>query len=99
MKNAPPFSLQGFPTFLVTYPRTVVPETFIDNVKLIFFYLSVLWKYYVYTSSYSFFDNISHTVCEKTAGHPLLGLSSKVFTHLLGHRSDFFNNLTIFFFD
>ena len=71
-------------------------ETLIDNVKLKFFYLSVLWNYYAYT--YSFFDNISHTVCEKTAIHSLIGLSSRVFTfdHLLGHRSDFFNNLAIF---
>ena len=32
-------------------------------------------------------------------GHPLLGLSSMLFTfdHLFGHRSDFFNNLAIFF--
>ena len=30
-------------------------------------------------------------------GHPLLGLSSKVFDPLFGHRSDFFNNLAIFF--
>ena len=30
-------------------------------------------------------------------GHPLLGLSSKVSDHLFGHRSDFFNNLEIFF--
>ena len=91
------FLFKAFQLFLVTYPCTVVPETLIDNVKLIFFYLSVLWNYYAYT--YSFFDNISPTVCEKN-GHPLLGLSSKVFTfdHLLGHRSDFFNNLTIFFF-
>ena len=76
--------------------NTVVLETLIDNVKLKFFYLSVLWNYYVY--NYSFFDNISHTVCEKN-GHALFGLSSKVFTfdHLFGHRSDFFNNLTIFF--
>ena len=83
--------------FLVSYPYTVVLETWIDNVKLNFFYLSVLWNYYAY--SYSFFDNISHTVCEKN-GHPLLGLSSKVFTffdHFFGHRSDFFNNLAIIF--
>ena len=73
MKGAPPFSLQGFPTFfLVTYPHTVVLETLIDNVKLNFFYLSVLWNYYAYT--YSFFDNISHTVCEKTAIHSLVCL-------------------------
>ena len=32
-------------------------------------------------------------------GHPLLGLSCKVFTfdRLFGHRSDFFNSLAIFF--
>ena len=65
MKGAPPFSLQGF-------PHTVVLETLIDNVKLKFFYLSVLWNYYAYT--YSFFDNISHTVCEKTAIHSLVCL-------------------------
>ena len=40
-------------------------ETLIDNVKVKFFYLSVLWNYYTYT--YSFFDNIFHTFCEKTA--------------------------------
>ena len=71
-------------------------ETLIDNVKLKFFYLSVLWNYYAYT--YSFFDNISHTEFVKKNGHSLLGLSSKVFTfdHLFVHRSDFFNNLAIF---
>ena len=37
MKCAPPFPLQGFPTFLVTYPLIVVLETLIDNVKLKFF--------------------------------------------------------------
>ena len=47
-------------------------ETLIDNVKLKCFYLSVLWNYYAYT--YSFFDNISHTVCEKTAIHSLVCL-------------------------
>ena len=60
MKCAPPFSLQGFPTFLVTYPHTAVLETLIDIVKFKFFYPSVLWNYYAYT--YSFFDNISHSV-------------------------------------
>ena len=58
--------------FSLTYPHTVVLETLIDNVKLNFFYLSVLWNYYAYT--YSFFDNISHTVCEKTAIHSLVCL-------------------------
>ena len=85
-----------FSSRLLTCPHTIVLQTLIDNVKLNFFYLSVLWNYYAYT--YSFFDNISHTFCEKN-GHPLLGLSSKVFTfdHLFGHRSDFFNSLAIFF--
>ena len=73
MKCALPFSLQGFPTFsLVTYPHTAVLENLIDNVKLKFFYLSVLWNYLAYT--YRFFDNISHTVCEKTAIHSLVCL-------------------------
>ena len=66
------FLFKAFQLFLVTYPRTVVLETMIDNVKLKFFYLSVLWNYYAYT--YSFFDNISHTVCEKTAIHSLVCL-------------------------
>ena len=52
----------AFQLFLVTYPHTVVLETLIDNVKLNFFYLSVLWNYYAYT--YGFLDNISHTVCD-----------------------------------
>ena len=66
------FLFKAFQLFLVTYPHTVVLETLIDNVKLKFFYLSVLWNYYAYT--YSFFDNISHTVCEKTAIHSLVCL-------------------------
>ena len=66
------FLFKAFQLFLVTYPRTVVPETLIDNVKLNFFYLSVLWNCYAYT--YSFFDNISHTFCEKTAIHSLVCL-------------------------
>ena len=72
MKYAPPFSLQGFPTFLGNlYPYRLL-ETLIDNVKLNFFYLSALWSYYAYT--YSFFDNISHTVWDKTAIHSLVCL-------------------------
>ena len=47
-------------------------ETLIDNVKLKFFYFSVLWNYLAYI--YSFFDNISHTVCEKTTMHSLVCL-------------------------
>ena len=66
------FLFKAFQLFLVNYPHTVVLETMIDNVKLKFFYLSVLWNYYAYT--YSFFDNISHTVCEKTAIHSLVCL-------------------------
>ena len=65
-------AFSSFQLFLVTYPLTAVLETLIDNVKLKFFYLSVLWNYYAYTNS--FFDNISHTVCEKTAIHSLVCL-------------------------
>ena len=66
------FPFKAFQLFLVTYPHTVVLETLIDNVKLKFFYLSVLWNYLAYT--YSFFNNISRTVCEKTAIHSLVSL-------------------------
>ena len=65
-----PFQIKVFKPSSVTYIHTVVLETLIDNVKLKFFYLSVFWNYYTYT--YSFFDNISHTVCEKTAIHSLV---------------------------
>ena len=64
------FLFKAFQLCFVTYPHTVVLETLIDNEKLKFFYLSVLWNYLAYT--YSFFDNISHTVCEKTAIHSLV---------------------------
>ena len=66
------FLFKAFQHFLVTYPHTVVLETLIDNVKLNFFYFSGLWNYLAYI--YSFFDNISHTVCEKTAIHSLVCL-------------------------
>ena len=66
------FLFKAFQLFLVTYPHSAVLETLIDNVKLKFFYLSVLWNYLAYI--YSFFDNISHTVCEKTAIHSLVCL-------------------------
>ena len=98
MKCAPPFSLQGFPTFLVTYPCTVVPETLIDNVKLNFFFTFLFCG--IITRILTAFSIIFLPEFVKKNGHPLFGLSSKVFTfdHLLGHRSDFFTNLTIFFF-
>ena len=64
------FLFKAFQLFLVTYSHTAVLETLNDNVKLNFFYLSVLRNYYAYT--YSFFDNISHTFCEKTAIHSLV---------------------------
>ena len=88
------FSLQGFPTFVGHISPYRCARNF-DIVKLKFsFYLAVLLNYYAYT--YSFFDNIFHTVCKKKPGHLLLGLSCKVLTldHLFSHRSDFFNNLT-----
>ena len=71
------FVFKAFQPFLVTYPHTVVLETLIDNVKVKFFYLSVLWNYYTYT--YSFFDNISHTFCEKTAILSLIYLLRSLF--------------------
>ena len=66
------FLFKAFQLFLVTYPHTAVLQTLIDNVKVKFFYLSVLWNYYAYT--YSFFDYISHPVCEKMAIHSLFCL-------------------------
>ena len=57
------FQIKAIQPFLVTYLHTVVLETLNDNVKLKFFYLSVVWNYYTYT--YSFLDNVSHTVCER----------------------------------
>ena len=90
------FSLQGFPTFIGHISPYCCARNF-DIVKLKFsFYLSVLLNYYAYT--YSFFDNIFHTVCQKKkTGHLLLGLFCKVFTFdcLFFHCSNFFNNLTI----
>ena len=66
------FLFKAFQLFLLTYPHIVVLETLIDNLKLKVFYLSVLWNCYAYT--YSFFDNISHKFCEKTAIHSLVCL-------------------------
>ena len=57
------FLFKAFQLFLVTYPHTVMLD-----VQLKFFYLSVLWNYYAYI--YSFFDNISHTVCKKRPSSP-----------------------------
>ena len=66
------FLFKAFQPFLATYPDTFVLETLIDNVMLKFFYFSVLWNYLAYINS--FFDDISHTVCEKTAIHSLVCL-------------------------
>ena len=90
------FLFKAFQPLLVIYLHTIHCARNFDIVKLnFFFYLAVLLNYYAYT--YSFFDNIFHTVCKKKTGLLLLGLSCKVFTfdHLFSHRSDFFNNLTI----
>ena len=53
------FSLQGFPTFVGHISPYSCARNF-DIVKLKF-YFSFLLDYYVYT--YSFFDNIPHTLC------------------------------------
>ena len=94
MKCAPPFSLQGFPTFFGSLSPYRCARNFDRECEVEFFLPFCLWNYYAYT--YSLFYNISHTLCEKN-GHPPLGLSSKVFTfdHFFGHRSDFINNLAI----
>ena len=95
MKCAPPFFFSGFSTFVGHISPYRCARNF-DIVKLKFsFYLAVLLNHYAYT--YSFFDNIFHTVCKKKTGYLLFGLSCKVFSfdHLFSHRSDFFNNLTI----
>ena len=85
MKRAPPFPLQGSQTFLVTYLLTVVLETLIDNVKLKFFlplcFVELLSVYL------QLFDNISHTVCEKTAMHSLICLLRSLLLPLV--RSSF----------
>ena len=58
------FSFQGFPTFVGHISPYRCARNF-DIMKLKFsFYLAVLLNYYAYT--YSFFDNIFHTVCKKT---------------------------------
>ena len=92
------FLFKDFQLFLVTYPCTVVPETLIDNVKLNFFFTFLFCG--IITRILTAFSIIFlPQFVKKKNGHPLFGLSSKVFTfdHLLGHRSDFFTNLTIFF--
>ena len=90
------FLFKAFQLFLVTYPHTVVLETLIDNVKFNFFLrfcfvelLRIYEQLFRWYFSYSLWKN----------GHPLLSLFSKVFTfdHLFGRRSDFSNNLAIFF--
>ena len=55
---APPFSLQGFPTFAGHISSYRFARNF-EIVKIIFCYLSLLYNYYTY--AYSFFDNISYT--------------------------------------
>ena len=63
----------------------------------IFFYLSVLWNCYAYT--YSFFDNISHTFCGKTAIHYLVCLlrfSLLTTCSVIVHTSSTFWHLFLF---
>ena len=69
MKCALPFSVQGFPTFFGNVYPYCCARNFDRQCEVEIFYLSVLWNYYAYT--YSFFDDISHTVGEKTAIHSL----------------------------
>ena len=91
------FLFKAFQLSLVTYPHTVVLETLIDNVKLKFFLpfcFVELLRIYVQLFRWYF----SHSWWKN--GHPLLGLSSKVFLYFWFVRSsflDFFNNLAFFF--
>ena len=62
------FTLQDFPTFDGHISPYHCARNF-DIVKLTYFYLSVLLNYYAHT--YSFFDNISHSVCKKTVIYSL----------------------------
>ena len=86
------FLFKAFQPLLVTYLPTVVLETLI-LLSWSFFNLSVL------LNTYSFFDNISHSVNKKMAIYSLEfpGLSSNIFTldHLFTHHSDVFNSLAI----
>ena len=83
------FLFKAFQLFLVTYPHTVMLD-----VQLKFFYLSVLWNYYAYI--YSYFDNISHTVCKKRPSSPwfvFLGLYFWPFVWSLFRLLQQFGNL------
>ena len=92
------FFFKAFQLLLLTYWSIPLSSKLIDIVKMIFFFFTFLSHWIIYTYTYRFFDNISHTCCKKEYGHPLLGLSSKVFTfdHLFPYRSDFFNTLATY---
>ena len=70
------FLFKAFQLFLVTYPHSIVLETLIDNVRLKFFLtLCMVEILRIYLQLFrQYFSNI---LWKK--GHPLLGLSSKVF--------------------
>ena len=94
-----PHGFSALPLLLARPTKTAMLRRLID-VKLNFFHLSVLWNYYAYT--YSFFDNISHTVCEKTAIHSLVCLLrslllTRPFQILLGNFLATFRILSNFF--
>ena len=96
---APPFSIQGFPTFVGHMSSYCCAKNF-DIVKMNFFtFLSWRIITYILTTAYSFFDNISHTFKKKKATTPCFVFESLYFSdfwalvHL--YRSDFFNSLPI----
>ena len=72
---APPFSLQCFQPLLVIYLRTVVFETLILLSRFFFTFLS--WRIITHILTAFSITFLTHL---KNNGHPLLGLSSKVFT-------------------
>ena len=98
MKCAPPFSLQGFPAFVAH----IYPYRWAQN-------LLILWRWIFFSVPFCLIELFTHIptdflitflthVVKKKYGHPLLGLSSKVFTfdHLFPYRSDFSNTLATY---
>ena len=85
-------------SFCCSHISIPLSSKLVDIVKMNFLFCTLLSHWIIYTYTYRFSDNISHTCCKKKYGHPLLGLSSKVFTfdHLFPYRSDFFNTLATY---
>ena len=98
MKCAPPFSLQGFPAFVAhIYPYRWAQNLLISWRWILVFFFTFL-SHWIITHIPTDFLITFLTRVVKKYGHPLLGLSSKVFTfdHLFPYRSDVFNTLATY---